>query len=133
VSSRRSKSVRKLDRVRAVFCRDRAVRRRKRGTVWSELSQWGVMLFQEEAVRLKASAWPRCDELASALAAHGKAALPALEYAIKSRTHHVRSACLRAISQIDTDQGRSWAQQMLKDRAYEVRETAARILGVPVP
>jgi hypothetical protein len=91
------------------------------------------MLFQEQSESLKKSSWPRCDELASALAAHGHAALPSLQFAIKSRTHHVRSACLRAIASIDAAQGRTFAQLMLKDRAYEVRETAARILGVPIP
>lgn len=91
------------------------------------------MLFQEEANRLKASAWPRCDELALILVEHGKAAMPALEFAISSRTHHVRSACLRAIAEIDVVQGRVFADRMLRDRAYEVRETAAKILGVPIP
>ena len=91
------------------------------------------MLFQEQADRLKASAWPRCDELASMLASNGKSAIPALEFAIKSRTHHVRSACLRAITKIDVEQGCLFAGRMLHDRAYEVRETAANILGVPIP
>ena len=90
------------------------------------------MLFQEDAERLKASAWPRCDEFATTLASHGKSAIPALEFATKSGTHHVRSACLRAISSIDINEGRLCAERMIRDRAYEVRETAAKILGVTV-
>lgn len=91
------------------------------------------MLFEEEATKLKTSSWPRCDELALALVARGRAAMPALEFAIGSRTHHVRSACLRSIAEIDVVQGRVFADRMLRDRAYEVRETAAKILGVPIP
>jgi len=89
--------------------------------------------YEDEAEQLKKSSWPKCDQLVESLAAHGPSAMQALEYAAKSRTHHVRSACLRAINQIDPKKGRALAESMLKDKAYEVRETAARILGVPVP
>lgn len=91
------------------------------------------MEYETASDELKRSSWPKCDELAAKLAAKGPAALPALEAALKSRTHHVRSACLRAISQVDPTVGVSVAETMLKDRAYEVRETAAGILGVPIP
>ena len=50
-----------------------------------------------------------------------------------SRIHHVRSACLREIVKIDPELGKSLATVALKDRAYEVRETSAKILGIPVP
>ncbi len=91
------------------------------------------MQYQAEADALKKSHWPACDALADALARRGAAALDALEYALKSRTHHVRSASLRAIAKIDTDRARAVAKTLLADRAYEVRETAAQVLGVPTP
>ena len=89
------------------------------------------MRFQEQSDALKRSSWPRCDQLAAWLAQHGTEALPALEAALKSRTHHVRSACLRAINSIDSGRAKSLAQGYLEDRAYEVRETAAILLEVP--
>lgn len=91
------------------------------------------MLFKDEAEALKKSAWPKCDQLADALSRRGNNAVPALESALTSRTHHVRSAALRAINAIDPSKARDVAQRMLSDRAYEVRETAAKILGVPTP
>jgi hypothetical protein len=91
------------------------------------------MKFQDESDALKKSHWPKCDEIAARLAKYGKSAVPALEAACASRTHHVRSACLRAIYEIDVAVGRSLSEKMLRDRAYEVRETAAKILGVEVP
>lgn len=89
--------------------------------------------FQSEAEQLKSSAWPRCDHLAETLAARGPSAIPALEFALKSRVHHVRSACLRAIASVDQEKALALARLLLADRAYEVRETAAKILGVSVP
>ena len=91
------------------------------------------MLFEQESLELKKSSWPRCDALAESLAKHGASALDALTNASKSRTHHVRSACLRAVASIDENKGRALANELLSDRAYEVRETAAKILGVSVP
>lgn len=91
------------------------------------------MQFEQEAEALKKSAWPRCDQLAEQLSSRGAAAIPALEYAAKSRVHHVRSACLRAINRIDVKRAREMASSMINDKAYEVRETAANILGVPIP
>lgn len=91
------------------------------------------MQFEKEAEELRKSAWPRCDQLAEQLASQGVSAVPALEYALKSRTHHVRSACLKAISRIEATRGRELAKSMLHDKAYEVRETAANLLGVPIP
>jgi HEAT repeat protein len=89
--------------------------------------------FQDQSDTLKRSSWPRCDQLAADLAQHGKAAIAALEESLKSKTHHVRSACLRAINTIDPSYAKPLAEIYLKDRAYEVRETAANILGVPTP
>jgi hypothetical protein len=91
------------------------------------------MQFATESEALKKSSWPRCDQLAADLAKRGHAALPALQAALSSRTHHVSSACLRAIRLIDADLATSLAEKHLKDRAYEVRETAATILGVKIP
>ena len=91
------------------------------------------MQYQVEADALKKSHWPACDNLADDLARRGPAAIDALEHALKSRTYHVRSACLRAIARVDAARARPLAEQLLKDRAYEVRETAAQILGVPTP
>ena len=91
------------------------------------------MRYQEESDLLKKSAWPRCDEIASRLQAFGPAAILALQAAATSKTHHVRSACLRSIYAIDPIPGRELAEKLLQDRAYEVRETAAKILGVPIP
>lgn len=89
--------------------------------------------YQEESDLLKKSAWPKCDELANRLQAIGMAALPALQAAATSRTHHVRSACLRSIHAIEPNAGKELAERLLEDRAYEVRETAAKVLGVPIP
>ena len=91
------------------------------------------MQYEQEAEQLKKSAWPKCDQIAEVLATRGRNAIPALEHASKSRTHHVRSACLRAINSIDASKGSEMATALLNDRAYEVRETAAKILGVPIP
>jgi HEAT repeat protein len=91
------------------------------------------MLFQAEAENLKKSSWPRCDQLAQALAAHGSTAADALEFASSSRTHHVRSAALRALATVAPDRAREVATKFLSDKAYEVRETAAETLGVPTP
>ena len=91
------------------------------------------MLYQAEADALKASHWPRCDQLAQALSSHGAAAGDALLYASRSRTHHVRSACLRALASVAPERAKERAQELLVDKAYEVRETAAKVLGVPIP
>ena len=91
------------------------------------------MLFERESLELKKSSWPRCDALAESLARQGLGAIDALINAATSRTHHVRSACLRAVAAIDENKGRLLAAELLRDRAYEVRETAAKILGVPIP
>ena len=91
------------------------------------------MQYEQEAEQLKKSAWPKCDQIAEGLAALGPGAIQALQHASKSRTHHVRSACLRAVNSIDATRGNEMAKAMLNDRAYEVRETAAKILGVPIP
>ncbi len=91
------------------------------------------MQYQAEADALKKSHWPACDALAESLVQRGTPALDALEYALKSRTHHVRSASLRAIAKIDASRACTAAQGCLKDRAYEVRETAAQVLGIPTP
>jgi hypothetical protein len=87
----------------------------------------------EESNALKKSSWPKCDQLAAMLGARGIVAVPALEQALSSRTHHVRSACLREITKVDPVRGKALAEKYLKDRAYEVRETSAKILGVPIP
>jgi hypothetical protein len=92
-----------------------------------------MMKYQDEADALLKAAWPKCDTIASKLQAYGISALPALEFAAKSRVHHARSACLRSINALDTEKGRAMADAMLRDRAYEVRETAAKILGIAVP
>jgi HEAT repeat protein len=91
------------------------------------------MMFSAESDALKKAAWPRCDQLAMNLAKHGEKALPALEAALSSRIHHVRSACLRAINSVKPEAATTIAPKFLNDRAYEVRETAASILGVPIP
>jgi len=91
------------------------------------------MLFKDESDKLKRSAWPVCDQLAASLAQRGSSAIPALEAALAARAHHVRSAALRAIQSISPDLARVHAERALKDRAYEVRETAANILGVDPP
>ncbi len=91
------------------------------------------MLYEEESKVLKSSSWPRCDALAEQLAARGPSVADALEAAAKSRTHHVRSAALRALTKVAPERGRTLAELLLKDKAYEVRETAAGILGIPVP
>jgi HEAT repeat protein len=91
------------------------------------------MQFQAEADALKKSSWPKCDQLAQALATQGPRAAEALEFALTSRTHHVRSAALKALISVSPDRGKTFADKMLSDKAYEVRETAANILGVPIP
>ena len=91
------------------------------------------MLFENEAKELKKAHWPRCDQMADELAANGSKAVDALVFASDSRTHHVRSACLRALSSISPDAAITLAKKLLSDKAYEVRETAAKILGVPTP
>ena len=91
------------------------------------------MLYKNESDELKKSSWPRCDELASRLGQKGLNAADALEEAAKSRTHHVRSASLRSLNNLSAERGKTLALKLLEDRAYEVRETAAKILGVPVP
>lgn len=91
------------------------------------------MLYEKEADALKKSSWPRCDEMAQQLALRGPSAADALEHAATSRTHHVRSASLRALHQIAPERGELLAKKLLQDRAYEVRETAAKILGLPTP
>jgi len=103
---------------------------RQLGSVEKTLSE---MKYAAEGEALKKSAWPRCDQLASDLAKRGPDALPALQDALSSRTHHVRSACLRSIKSINEDLAKALAEKFLKDRAYEVRETAAVILGVEIP
>jgi HEAT repeat protein len=91
------------------------------------------MLYADEAEALKKSTWPRCDTLAAALAAKGASASEALEHAVSSRTHHVRSAVLRNLQVVAPDRARELAKKLLSDRAYEVRETAAEVLGVEKP
>ena len=91
------------------------------------------MLFREQADALKTSAWPRCNELAEELAAKGVSAVEALEYAATSRTHHVRSAALRALLKVDETQGRLLAERLLTDKSFEVRETAMKALGITPP
>jgi hypothetical protein len=88
--------------------------------------------FKEEAERLKKAEWPACDRLAQALADRGAPAIDALLYASKSRKHHVRSACLCALYKVDKRMGEELARTLINDRAFEVREAAAGILGVPV-
>jgi|GEM_PF-4298731 len=58
----------------------------------------------------------------------GSPALDALEYALKSRTLHVRSAALRAIATVDEARAKHLATPLLKDRAHEVRQVAEQIL-----
>ena len=90
------------------------------------------MLFKTEAEELKKAHWPKCDALADSLASKGTSAADALEFAAKSRIHHVRSACLAALNKIAPDRAKRLSSEMMSDKAYEVRETAAQILGVPV-
>lgn len=71
--------------------------------------------------------------MAMDLAAHGSKATEALVFASGSRTHHVRSACLSALSATDPKIAIELAKKLLTDKAYEVRETAAKILGLPTP
>jgi|GEM_PF-4216042 len=89
--------------------------------------------FAEEAKLLKTAHWPRCDSIAEALAEKGAHAADALEFASSSRIHQVRSAALRHLVKVDAERGRQLAEQLLRDSSYEVRETAATILGVPIP
>jgi hypothetical protein len=89
--------------------------------------------FKEEAERLKRTEWPACDRLAEELAKRGPQAADAFIFASKSRKHHVRSASLAALYKVDTVKGAELAKKMMADRALEVREVAARILGVPIP
>lgn len=91
------------------------------------------MQFAAEAEALKKSHWPKCDELARTLALKGQPATEALKAAASSRTHHVRSAALKALHAINPTEGKLLAETFLKDRAFEVRETAASILGVAIP
>ena len=91
------------------------------------------MLYEEESQALKSSSWPRCDDLDTELAARGPSAADALEAVSKSRTHHVRSAALKAPVRIAPERGRALAESLLTDKAYEVRETAAMILSRQTP
>jgi HEAT repeat protein len=91
------------------------------------------MLYSQESEELKKSSWPKCDVLAEALAARGPSAVEALIAASTSRTHHVRSAVLRGLSKVAPERARPLAEKLLEDRAYEVRETAAKILDLPKP
>ena len=99
----------------------------------SPKTDYAKVLFPDEAEALKKSHWPRCDQLANALAERGPSAIDAILFASKSRVHQVRSACLRALFAVAPPQGENLARQFLADKAYEVRETAAKILGVPIP
>ena len=91
------------------------------------------MLFQRESDELRVSLWPKCDVLAAALCSRGPSAADALEAASTSRTHHVRSAVLRSLSAVAPDRARVLAGKLLNDRAYEVRQTASELLGLPKP
>lgn len=91
------------------------------------------MLYKELADALKSSTWPRCDALAEDLATKGAAVIEALEHAASSRTHHVRSAALRALVRVDEERGRVLAKRLLEDKAFEVRETAMKVLGITPP
>jgi hypothetical protein len=89
--------------------------------------------FSLEAEALKNSHWPKCDELATALGQRGVAATDALKAAATSRTKHVRSAALKALYVANPAEGKLLADRFLTDKAFEVREAAAHILGVPIP
>jgi hypothetical protein len=89
------------------------------------------MNFERESEELRRSYWPKCDELASYLAQQGPAATDALKAAASSRIHHVRSAALKALNLVNPPEGKRLAEELLRDRAFEVRDTAAAILGVP--
>ena len=91
------------------------------------------MQYREESEAFENCSWPRCDALADALASKGSAAADALENAASSRTHHVRSAALRALVTVDQDRGRTLATRLLQDKAFEVRESAMKILGITPP
>jgi hypothetical protein len=91
------------------------------------------MLFLEEAEELKRSDWPRCDQLADALADRGAAAAEALEYAGRVRKKHVRTAVLRAMAKIDLERAKTMANSCMSDNAYEVREAAMKLLGITPP
>jgi HEAT repeat protein len=91
------------------------------------------MLYKEEAEALKRSSWPRCDALAEALAAKGASSADALEQAASSRTHHVRTAALRALVTIDKGRAEALANRLLTDKAFEVREAAMKVLGIIPP
>jgi hypothetical protein len=91
----------------------------------------GIVQFAAEAEALKKSHWPKCDELAVALAKRGPLATEALKAAMASRIHHVRSAALKALNTINPSEGRLAAEKLhAADRAFEVRETAASILNI---
>lgn len=90
-------------------------------------------MHKELSEALKASVWPRCDELANELALYGTSAIEALEHAASSKTHHVRSASLRALATINEESAKALATRLLKDRAFEVRETAMKVLGMTLP
>lgn len=92
-----------------------------------------AMRYHEEADALRKAHWPKCDKLAADLTAKGPRAAEALESALTSRIHHVRSAALKGLAAVDPRRARLKARELLADRAYEVRVTAANILGVAVP
>jgi HEAT repeat protein len=67
------------------------------------------------------------------LALKGPVAAEALEYAALSRTHHVRSASLRALARVNEERAKTLATHLLNDKAFEVRDTAMKILGITPP
>ncbi len=89
--------------------------------------------FKDLADAIRKSHWPTCDRLAEELASRGPSAISALEYAAGSRIHQVRSAALNALNKISHERATALAEKLIKDKAYEVRENAAKVLGVPTP
>lgn len=84
--------------------------------------------YLAEAQELAKFQWLRCERMAHSLATHGVDAIPALEVALKSRVHHVRSASLLAIEQISPERAVDVSKMLVNDRAYEVRQTAQTLL-----
>ncbi len=86
------------------------------------------MIFKEHLEELKKSDWPRCIEVAQMIAKIPGSAETLEAAATKARTHHVRSAALKALAEVDKTRAINVAEKLRNDVSYEVRMDAAEVL-----
>lgn len=81
-----------------------------------------VSELREALVKLH---WPKCNALAEEIAKIGGSdAKEALIAALKSRTHHVRSAAIRSLASLGDPTVIPHIEKHLNDSSYETREDA---------